>query len=59
MLIFVFMRGFPMLKKKLGAWYINYAITDKDLGDLLGWAAHEDMYKLLNERHTKEEATLK
>lgn len=42
---------FPMLKKKLGAWYINYAITDKDLGDLLGWAAHEDMYKLLNELH--------
>ncbi len=43
---------FPMLKGKLGAWYINYAITDKDLGDLLSWAAHEDMYKLLNELHT-------
>ena len=28
-------------------WYQNWPITSKEIGDLIGLAAHEDMYKLL------------
>ena len=38
---------FPLIKEPHGAWYINYPIGDQEIGDLVGWAAHEEMYNLL------------
>lgn len=45
---------FSHIKKPHGAWYINYALTEREIGDLIGWAAHEDMYHLL-EQYDKTE----
>ena len=38
---------FPLIKDTHGAWYITYPIGDREIGDLVGWAAHEEMYNLL------------
>ena len=39
----------PNIKDKNGKWYYNIPIRNTDIGDLLGWAAHEDMYRLLEQ----------
>lgn len=38
---------FPIIKDYHGAWFINLPVYDSEIGDLIGWAAHEDMYNLL------------
>ena len=38
---------FPILGEKHGLWYLNYSLTSKDIGVLIGLAAHEKMYELL------------
>ena len=39
---------FPMLEEKKGEWFVNYDINkDNAIGNLFGWAAHEDMNSLL------------
>lgn len=40
---------FPIIKNAHGTWYVNYAMTDREIGNLIGWAAHEEMYNLLNQ----------
>ena len=47
---------FPIHEEPHGAWYINYALTEREIGDLIGWAAHEDMYKLLEQYVKTEES---
>ena len=47
---------FSHINKPHGAWYINYALTEREIGDLIGWAAHEDMYKLLEQYVKTEES---
>ena len=39
----------PNIKDRYGKWYYNIPIRNTDIGDLLGWAAHEDMYRLLEQ----------
>jgi len=38
---------FPILECERQRWYTNYALQANDIGDILGWAAHEEMYELL------------
>lgn len=39
---------FPILESDHKIWYQQrYAINSNDIGDVLGWAAHEEMYDLL------------
>lgn len=38
---------FPFFKKEFDLWYVNHRISDRDLGQLVGWAANEVMYKTL------------
>ncbi len=46
----------PILEEAHGAWYINWPINDEDIGHLIGWAAHEDMYQLLEQYVKTEES---
>lgn len=39
---------FSIIEKPHGNWYINLALNDSEIGDLIGWAAHEKMYRLLS-----------
>ena len=47
---------FPIIKEPQGAVYLNWPISDKDIGDLIGWAAHENMYHLLELYDKTEES---
>lgn len=40
---------FPMLEERKDEWFVNYEINeDNAIGNLFGWAAHEEMYSLLS-----------
>ena len=46
---------FPMLEERKGEWFVNYDINeDNAIGNLFGWAAHEDMNRLLMTAHLTE-----
>lgn len=49
-------KTFLILKETHGTWYINWPISDEDIGHLIGWAAHKDMYKLLEQCVKTEES---
>lgn len=38
---------YPNLKLERSKWYTGNALTDDDIGDIIGWSAHEKMLELL------------
>lgn len=38
---------FPLIGRRHGLWYLNCPLTNKDIGDLVGWAAHDEMWSIL------------